>query len=58
MDGAPEAACHLVWLDCAPASRTLVGGKGSSLSQLAALGAPVPPRSPSRPTPTPSSPHR
>jgi rifampicin phosphotransferase len=43
MDGALEAACHLVWLDCAPASRTLVGGKGSSLSQLAALGAPVPP---------------
>jgi rifampicin phosphotransferase len=43
MDGAPEAACHLVWLDSSPASRTLVGGKGSSLSQLAALGAPVPP---------------
>ena len=43
MDGAPEAACHLVWLDSAPASRTLVGGKGSSLSQLAVLGAPVPP---------------
>jgi rifampicin phosphotransferase len=43
MGGAPEAACHLVWLDCAPASRTLVGGKGSSLSQLAVLGAPVPP---------------
>jgi phosphoenolpyruvate synthase/pyruvate phosphate dikinase len=43
MDGAPEAACHLVWLDCAAASRTLVGGKGSSLSQLAVLGAPVPP---------------
>jgi pyruvate,water dikinase len=43
MDGAPEAACHLVWLDRAPASRTLVGGKGSSLSQLATLGAPVPP---------------
>src|SRR5215207_11364014 len=43
MDGAPEAACHLVWLDRSPASRALVGGKGSSLSQLAVLGAPVPP---------------
>src|SRR5215207_1136615 len=43
MDGAPEAACHLVWRDSAPASRMLVGSKGSSLSQLAVLGAPVPP---------------
>ena len=43
MDGAPEAACHLVWLDPAPASRTHVGGKSSSLSQLSVLGAPVPP---------------
>ena len=43
MDGAPEAACHLVWLDSAPASRTHVGGKSSSLSQLSVLGAPVPP---------------
>jgi pyruvate,water dikinase len=30
-------------LDRAPADRALVGGKGSSLSRLAALGAPVPP---------------
>ena len=35
--------CLLVWLDGSPASRSLVGGKGASLSRLAALGAPVPP---------------
>ncbi|MBA3450349.1 MAG: hypothetical protein H0T18_03960, partial [Chloroflexia bacterium] len=43
MDGAPEATCHIVWLDGCPARRALVGGKGSSLSRLAVLGAPVPP---------------
>jgi rifampicin phosphotransferase len=33
----------LVWLHAARAERALVGGKGASLSDLAALGAPVPP---------------
>lgn len=33
----------IVWLDQAPYARDKVGGKGASLSQLAALGAPVPP---------------
>lgn len=33
----------LVWLHAARAERSLVGGKGASLSDLAALGAPVPP---------------
>lgn len=33
---------HLVWLDQSRFDRVLVGGKGASLSQLAALGAPVP----------------
>lgn len=42
MSSAPETACHLVWLDCSPASRSHVGGKGASLSHLADLGAPVP----------------
>jgi pyruvate,water dikinase len=32
-----------VWLDGVEASRSFVGGKGASLSRLAALGAPVPP---------------
>jgi pyruvate,water dikinase len=40
---APEEERLLVWLDAAPVSRALVGGKGASLSRLAALGAPVPP---------------
>lgn len=43
MVGSPGANPLLVWLDGAPASRELVGGKGASLSRLAALGAPVPP---------------
>lgn len=34
--------CPLVWLHHAPSSRADAGGKGASLSQLAALGAPVP----------------
>jgi rifampicin phosphotransferase len=42
MVDAPGAECLFVWLDAAPASRDLVGGKGASLSRLAALGAPVP----------------
>jgi pyruvate,water dikinase len=33
----------VVWLDGQPVSRNLVGGKGASLSNLVALGAPVPP---------------
>lgn len=32
-----------VWLDRGPLERDFVGGKGASLSELAALGAPVPP---------------
>jgi pyruvate,water dikinase len=43
MTTAPGTACHLVWLDRSATSRTLVGGKGASLSHLADLGAPVPP---------------
>ena len=42
MIGSPGAESLSVWLD-APASRDVVGGKGGSLSRLAALGAPVPP---------------
>jgi pyruvate,water dikinase len=38
-----QASPPCVWLDQAPLARTLVGGKGASLSELAALGAPVPP---------------
>lgn len=34
---------HVRWLDRGVVSRADVGGKGASLSQLAALGAPVPP---------------
>jgi phosphoenolpyruvate synthase/pyruvate phosphate dikinase len=34
---------HLVWLNRANTNRALVGGKGASLSRLAAFGAPVPP---------------
>ena len=34
---------HLLWLNDGLAPRALVGGKGASLSQLMALGAPVPP---------------
>lgn len=33
---------HVRWLDREVVNRSVVGGKGSSLSQLAALGAPVP----------------
>jgi rifampicin phosphotransferase len=33
----------LVWLDGSPHGRSLVGGKGASLSRLAGFGAPVPP---------------
>ena len=33
---------YLLWLDRGLAPRALVGGKGASLSQLIALGAPVP----------------
>jgi pyruvate,water dikinase len=33
----------VIWLDDQPVSRALVGGKGASLSNLIALGAPVPP---------------
>jgi rifampicin phosphotransferase len=40
---APGAECLHVWLDAGLARRDLVGGKGASLSRLAALGAPVPP---------------
>jgi phosphoenolpyruvate synthase/pyruvate phosphate dikinase len=36
----PNSAC--VWLDQGPLERELVGGKGASLSELSALGAPVP----------------
>lgn len=43
MTSAPATVDHLVWLDRSTASRSLVGGKGASLGQLAALGAPVPP---------------
>ena len=43
MVDAPGAECLFVWLDAAPASRDLVGGKGASLSRLTALSAPVPP---------------
>lgn len=32
----------LIWLDGRPVAREMVGGKGASLSRLAALGAPVP----------------
>lgn len=34
---------HVRWLDREVVSRAVVGGKGASLSQLAALGAPIPP---------------
>ena len=34
---------YVVWLDGQPVGRSLVGGKGASLSTLVALGAPVPP---------------
>jgi phosphoenolpyruvate synthase/pyruvate phosphate dikinase len=34
---------HLIWLNHAITDRTLVGGKGASLSRLAQFGAPVPP---------------
>ena len=43
MVGSPGAESLSVWLDVAPVSRDVVGGKGASLSRLAALGAPVPP---------------
>ncbi len=43
MVSAPGSECLLVWLDAALVRRELVGGKGASLSRLAALGAPVPP---------------
>jgi rifampicin phosphotransferase len=33
---------YLIWLDEVEADRAVVGGKGASLSRLAALGAPVP----------------
>lgn len=36
------SAPHLVWLDRGQASRSKVGGKAASLSNLVALGAPVP----------------
>lgn len=40
---ASSQSCPLVaWLDGRPADRSLVGGKGLSLGQLVALGAPVP----------------
>lgn len=42
MVSASGLECLLVWLDAAVARRDLVGGKGASLSRLAALGAPVP----------------
>ncbi len=38
-----DSSRHLVWLQSGQAPRALVGGKGASLSQLTALGAPVPP---------------
>mgnify|MGYP000976197464 CR=1 FL=1 len=41
--GLPAIASPTVWLDQSPLDRDLVGGKGASLSELAALGAPVPP---------------
>lgn len=34
---------HVRWVDREVVGRSLVGGKGASLSQLAALGAPIPP---------------
>ena len=34
---------HVRWLDREVVGRSVVGGKGASLSQLAALGAPIPP---------------
>ena len=34
---------HVVWLNAAPAPRSVVGGKAASLSRLGAFGAPVPP---------------
>ncbi|HET7054954.1 MAG TPA: PEP/pyruvate-binding domain-containing protein, partial [Thermomicrobiales bacterium] len=40
---ASETVSNLVWLDRGLASCADVGGKGASLSRLAALGAPVPP---------------
>jgi pyruvate,water dikinase len=43
MGNVPETPDHLVWLDRDGQRRSLVGGKGASLSRLAALGAPVPP---------------
>ena len=43
LDQAPGLSRHVIWLHEAPAERSLVGGKGASLSDLAALGAPVPP---------------
>lgn len=43
MISASDTAPLLIWLDGSPLGREQVGGKGSSLSQLAALGAPVPP---------------
>lgn len=43
MSALPLQDDRLVWLDGGRLSRELVGGKGSSLSQLFSLGAPVPP---------------
>lgn len=39
----PAIASPIVWLDQTPLARDQVGGKGASLSELAAFGAPVPP---------------
>ena len=43
ISGLRAVSSPTVWLDQAPLTRDLVGGKGASLSQMAALGAPVPP---------------